>query len=88
MADPALPLLDRTLELLNASPLPPPEIAKGAAVGIEWLKKVKDIEDPSVRRIQRLHDYLSTGIPQKAPSPKKMARRPSRSRRNGHGARA
>lgn len=55
------PLLDRTLQLLSDSgSLNREEIARGAAVGVEWLKKLQggSIADPSVRRIQRLHDYL------------------------------
>lgn len=36
------------------------EVADGAGVGFEWLKKFEagDIEHPSVVRIQNLHDYL------------------------------
>jgi transcriptional regulator with XRE-family HTH domain len=36
------------------------EIADGADVGFEWLKKFEagDIGNPSVVRIQKLHDYL------------------------------
>lgn len=53
-------LLDRTYDLLDRSELHPDTIAKGAKVGREWLKKLKGrkIHDPSVRRIQRVHDYL------------------------------
>jgi hypothetical protein len=56
------PLLDRTYELLkDAEATPLGDIATGADVGIEWLKKLRagDINDPSVNRIQRLHDFLA-----------------------------
>jgi hypothetical protein len=57
------PLLDRTYELLDSTELSVPEVASGAEVGAEWLKKLRSrcIEDPSVNRIQRLHDFLSKG---------------------------
>lgn len=53
-------LLDRTMVLLKECPLPLPEIARGADVGFEWLKKLKagEIPEPGVNRIQRLHDFL------------------------------
>lgn len=58
------PLLDRTYELLDGldwTERTIPEVAQGANVGAEWLKKLRarTIEDPSVRRIQRLHDFLA-----------------------------
>lgn len=61
-------LLDLTLALLRESPLPRDDIARGAAVGPEWLKKLLGghIPDPSVRRIQRLHDYLTSPAAQRA----------------------
>jgi hypothetical protein len=54
------PLLQKTLELLRNCDLPLTEIATKSNLGVEWLKKLKagSIPDPSVRRIQRLHDYL------------------------------
>lgn len=59
-------LLDQTFALLDQCPLPRQEIARGADVGPEWLKKLaaREIADPSVRRIQKLHDFLaSVAIP-------------------------
>lgn len=58
------PLLEKTLNLLGNCDLPLAEIAKEAGVGYEWLKKLKAdlIPDPSVNRIQALHDYLATRI--------------------------
>lgn len=55
-------LLDQTLVLLRESPLEREDIARGANVGLEWLKKLLGghIADPSVRRIQRLYDYLTS----------------------------
>jgi transcriptional regulator with XRE-family HTH domain len=55
-------LLDKTkfmLPLVRAH-RSPREVADGAGVGFEWLKKFEagDIEHPSVVRIQNLHDYL------------------------------
>jgi len=40
------------------------EIAVGADVGFEWLKKFEagDIANPSVVRIQKLHDYLEQSL--------------------------
>jgi hypothetical protein len=54
------PLLQKTLELLQNCDLTLAEIATKSNLGVEWLKKLKggSIPDPSVRRIQRLHDYL------------------------------
>lgn len=54
------PLLQKTLELLRNCDLPLTEIATKSNLGLEWLKKLKagSIPDPSVRRIQRLHDFL------------------------------
>jgi hypothetical protein len=54
------PLLQRTLDLLQNCELSLAEIATKSNLGVEWLKKLKggSIPDPSVRRIQRLHDFL------------------------------
>lgn len=56
------PLLERTLALLYATKEPLRSIAQGADVGHDWLKKLKgkQIENPSVNRIERLHEYLSS----------------------------
>ncbi len=55
-------LLENTLALLATTDAPKAEIARHANVGFEWLKKLEAgaIEEPGVRRIQRLHDYLAT----------------------------
>jgi hypothetical protein len=55
------PLLEKTLTLLRKCDLPMNEIATKSNLGVEWLKKLKggSIPDPSVRRIQTLHDFLS-----------------------------
>jgi hypothetical protein len=55
------PLLKKTFELLHASRLTQREIAEGADVGYEWLRKFKAnlIPDPSINRVQALHDFLS-----------------------------
>ena len=54
------PLLTKTLELLENCDLPLARIAKESNLGLEWLKKLKggSIPDPSVNRIQTLHDWL------------------------------
>jgi transcriptional regulator with XRE-family HTH domain len=56
----ATSLLARTLAALNESRLSLPEIAAGAGVGYEWLKKLKAgaISDPSVVRIEKLCRFL------------------------------
>lgn len=56
-------LLDRTRELLDeASELTLAEIARAAGppVAYDWLKRFAagDIPDPSVNRVQALHDFL------------------------------
>jgi hypothetical protein len=55
------PLLERTMELLRNCDLPLGEIAAKSNLGYEWLKKLKAdaIPDPSVNRIQALHDFLT-----------------------------
>jgi len=54
------PLLDRTLELLKNCDASLPEVANMSGLRYEWLKKLKagDIPDPSVNKIQKLHDFL------------------------------
>lgn len=54
------PLLTKTLALLKNCELPLSEIATKSNLGVEWLKKLKGgyIPDPSVNKIQRLHDWL------------------------------
>jgi hypothetical protein len=43
------------------------EIATGADVGLEWLKKLQagEIENPGVVSIQKLHDYLERSLTSK-----------------------
>jgi hypothetical protein len=54
------PLLQKTLELLKKCDLTLVEIATKSNLGVEWLRKLKggSIPDPSVNKIQRLHDFL------------------------------
>jgi len=58
------PLFERTVELLKSCDLPLAEIATMSGLGYEWLKKLKaeQIPDPSVNRIQALHDFLAQRI--------------------------
>lgn len=62
------PLLERTKSLLVSTNEPLRDIAIATDLGYEWLKKLKkgSIPDPSVRRIQRLHDYLDSVTRQRA----------------------
>jgi hypothetical protein len=61
-----VPLLESTIKLLKRATdkgISLREIApEGGPVEYEWLKKFyqEKIDDPSVRRIQALHDRLST----------------------------
>ena len=54
------PLLDRTMELLKNCELPVRLIAEKSNLGYEWIRKLKGncIPDPSVNKIQQLHDTL------------------------------
>lgn len=54
-------LLARTVELLNASELSTREIADGARVGFEWLRKLRAgaPHDFGVSRVQAVHDFLA-----------------------------
>jgi predicted permease len=54
------PLLTKTLDLLRKCDLPLSEVATKSNLGLEWLKKLKygAIPDPSVNKIQQLHDFL------------------------------
>jgi len=53
-------LLDTTLELARTTRLPATRICDAIGVTTRWYSKLLtgEIKDPSVRRIQRLHDYL------------------------------
>jgi transcriptional regulator with XRE-family HTH domain len=72
-------LLDRTMQMLRACDRSQPEIAKRAGVGLPWLKKLLQgaIDDPGVKSIQKLHDFLeldrqakrASKIDERAPAP-------------------
>ena len=55
-------LLPKTRALLSKCDLPLKEIADGAGVGFEWLRKFKSKSkhDFGVGKVQRLHDYLAS----------------------------
>jgi hypothetical protein len=55
-----VPLLEKTVLLLRKCDTPLIEIANMSGVGYEWLRKFKAdlIPDPSVNRVQALHDCL------------------------------
>ena len=50
-----------TLELLNDTAIPLPEIAKGAEVGYRWLCDLKNgrFSDPGIKKIQRIYSFLN-----------------------------
>lgn len=53
-------LLDETIELARSTSVAPGVICTGIYVTTRWYQKLLsgEIKDPSVRRIQRLHDFL------------------------------
>lgn len=53
-------LLDRTYRLLSSSDLTYHQIASGAQVDVNWLAKFKQqaIDEPGVKKVQRVHDFL------------------------------
>jgi transcriptional regulator with XRE-family HTH domain len=59
-------LLDRTNELMKkaANSLTQEEIANGAGVGYDWLKKFAQgaIPSPGVQKVQRVYDFLSREV--------------------------
>lgn len=57
-------LLEKTLGLLRATPIPLATICQEADVQIRWLHRLidGDFSDPGVNKIERLHDYLTTTI--------------------------
>lgn len=59
---PSKTLLNQTYELVEESRgrLTQEEIAQGADVTLTWYQKFvrKTIPDPSVKRVQKIHDYL------------------------------
>ena len=58
-------LLSETLDLARRTQLPVAKICREIGVTPRWFHKVLSGEtpDPSVRRIQRLHDYLRANEP-------------------------
>lgn len=64
-------LLDKTFQLLDATDLTYRQIAKGAAVDMNWLAKFKQgaIKEPGVQKVQRVHDFLLAYQGIRAPRP-------------------
>jgi hypothetical protein len=56
-----MPILEKTIELLDNCDLSLPELADMSGVHYEWLKRFKrgEIPNPGVKHIQRLHDFLA-----------------------------
>lgn len=54
-------LLDSTLDMARHTDVPVAEICRAVEVTPRWyyMLMAGDIRDPSVRKIQRLHDYLA-----------------------------
>lgn len=57
------PLLERTMRLINRADVSPAILCKCVGVSIRWYYKLMSgqIKDPSVNKIQRIHDYLQAG---------------------------
>ena len=53
-------LLDRTYRLLDKCDLSQSEIARRSGLGYDWVQSmcIRRIADPSVNKVQRLHDFL------------------------------
>jgi transcriptional regulator with XRE-family HTH domain len=53
-------LLEKTISMTQELVFPISEMCKSIGVTTRWYNKVikGDIEDPSVRKVQKLHDYL------------------------------
>lgn len=56
-------LLAQTYQLLDESALKYREIADGAGVDFNWFLKFKfrQIEEPGVKKVQAVHDFLRSG---------------------------
>ena len=56
------PLFVKTLKLLQGCDMTLTDVANMSGLKYEWLKKLKqgDIDDPSVNKIQTLHDFLAS----------------------------
>lgn len=54
-------LHQRTLDLMMASDKTVPEIYRDTGIPFYWLRKfrTREIQQPSVNRVQRLYEYLS-----------------------------
>jgi hypothetical protein len=55
-------LLDKTLHMMKSTSLKVREICREADLSTRWYYDLLsgDIKDPSVNRVQRLYDYLSS----------------------------
>jgi hypothetical protein len=60
MQDDTVSLMERTLELLDASALSLPAIYAATGISFYWLRRFKSrkIADPSVNRVQQLYEFL------------------------------
>ena len=55
-------LYEKTITKLTESKIPLMQVAAGSNVGYRWLCRLiaGDYSDPGVKKIQRIHNYLST----------------------------
>ena len=66
MADtsPSMSLLERTQQLYNSAPrhIKLKQMAEATGLSMAWISRcINDkFEDPGVKRVQRLHDYLES----------------------------
>ncbi len=71
-------VLDQTYRLLDESDITLREIAVGADVNYWWLTKLKQrrFEEPGVKRIERLHRFLSQRSGSLSPKKERAAAAP------------
>ena len=64
-------LLEKTYQLLEATDLTYRQIAAGASIDSNWLAKFKQrqIKEPGVGKVQRVHDFLSAYEAIRVPAP-------------------
>lgn len=58
-------LLESTLKLLDKDGRTPSELARASGLSYHWLMKMRAraIKDPSVNRVERLHNFLTNDKP-------------------------
>ena len=73
-------LLDQTRRLVLSSDMTYAEIARKAAVGIDWLKQIMraegSIKEPGVLKVQRVFNVVNNPTPRRLPSRSQNLRAP------------